>query len=355
MKVLLIGEASGYTATLARGLRDMGHEVTVASDGSRWMDVPRDIDLSRRRGRMGGALLWLKLRYLRRRDMGGFDVVQLSNPSFTTLLPHRQRVIFDNLCRDNGRVFMTALGTDPIYIKYCLTKDSALEYNEWRGTGFEATPTGRRLMRWLTDRDLHDYAEYVLQRVDGVVSALYEYHMAYSALADKPLAYGGIPIDVDSLPYLPPAGERRPRVLAPYHEGREAEKGTDRLYAVAQGMDRIVTERVTGLTKAAFTERLHRCDAVLDQYWAYTPATTALMAMAMGKTVVTGAHRDAAAFLGVENIPAVDAHAPGLDRRLARALRPGDMQALAPKAREFVKIHNDMHVVARRFTDFWNL
>lgn len=48
MKILLLGECSNLHWTLAQGLRRLGHDVTVASDGSRWMDNKRDIDLSRR-------------------------------------------------------------------------------------------------------------------------------------------------------------------------------------------------------------------------------------------------------------------------------------------------------------------
>ena len=43
MKILLIGEYSNVHATLAEGLRALGHEVTVISDGDGWKDYPRDI------------------------------------------------------------------------------------------------------------------------------------------------------------------------------------------------------------------------------------------------------------------------------------------------------------------------
>lgn len=43
MKILLLGEASNLHWTLAEGLRSLGHQVTVASNGSHWMDNSRDI------------------------------------------------------------------------------------------------------------------------------------------------------------------------------------------------------------------------------------------------------------------------------------------------------------------------
>ena len=38
MKILLIGDCSGVHSTLARGLRSLGHEVCVASDGGGWQN-----------------------------------------------------------------------------------------------------------------------------------------------------------------------------------------------------------------------------------------------------------------------------------------------------------------------------
>ena len=57
MKVLLLGEYSNVHATLAKGLRDLGHEVTLASNGDFWKNYHRDIDLSRKLGKLGGIKL----------------------------------------------------------------------------------------------------------------------------------------------------------------------------------------------------------------------------------------------------------------------------------------------------------
>ena len=47
MKILLLGDYSNVHATLAAGLRALGHEVTLASDGDGWKGYARDIDLKR--------------------------------------------------------------------------------------------------------------------------------------------------------------------------------------------------------------------------------------------------------------------------------------------------------------------
>ena len=47
MKILLLGEFSGLHWNLAEGLRALGHDVCVASDGCGWRNYPRDIALDR--------------------------------------------------------------------------------------------------------------------------------------------------------------------------------------------------------------------------------------------------------------------------------------------------------------------
>ena len=61
MKILLMGEYSNVHATLAEGLRKLGHEVTVLSNGDFWKNYPRDIDLVRKPGKWGGIAYMARL------------------------------------------------------------------------------------------------------------------------------------------------------------------------------------------------------------------------------------------------------------------------------------------------------
>ena len=84
MKILLLGEYSNVHNTLAQGLRELGHTVPVVSNGDFWKNYPRDIDVSRRPGKMGGMLLMAKIYALLPR-LRGYDIVQFINPMFFEL------------------------------------------------------------------------------------------------------------------------------------------------------------------------------------------------------------------------------------------------------------------------------
>ena len=85
MKILLLGEYSNVHATLAKGLRALGHEVTVASSGDGWKNYPRDIDMKRESLGFWSSLRFLLRTYRQVRKFRGYDVVQLINPVFVDL------------------------------------------------------------------------------------------------------------------------------------------------------------------------------------------------------------------------------------------------------------------------------
>ncbi|MDE6135190.1 MAG: glycosyltransferase family 1 protein, partial [Muribaculaceae bacterium] len=167
MKALLLGDASNYHFSLACALRARGHDVTVASDGSRWMDTRRDIDLTRRPGKLGGALLWLRLNTLLARDLRGYDVVQLVAPTFLPLRPCRLLPLFRRLKRDNGAVYLTALGTDSSLVGNLLGPSPALRYSEYNtpaGPSPWSASADARCDQWL-ERGLREYTDEIYNGV----------------------------------------------------------------------------------------------------------------------------------------------------------------------------------------------
>lgn len=365
MKVLLLGDASNYHSCLASALRRQGCTVVVASHGSGWMNTRRDIDLSRGPSRLSGAWLFARLMAMTHTSMRGFDVVQLVAPVFATLRPERLRPLFDRLRRFNGRIFTDALEADPYYVRACTSDNPPLPFSEWQ-IGLRPSPMalanpGLR-DSWLA---LGSYYDYVLDRVDGVVTALYEYHKVCSEHIDHGrLAYGGIPVDLASVPAPGPRAGGRCRIMAAYHSARADEKGAGILLdmakrIVARHPDLATLDIVTNIPYDQFVRKLARADIVLDQLYACSPATTALLAMAHGAVPVTGGAEEYYHFIGAGGLrPIVTAdplHLEHTERAIEHlVVNPYALAAMRAAARPFVARHNDADVVARRFIDFWN-
>lgn len=368
LRILLFGDASNYHRCLAQGLRRMGHDVVVASDGSKWMDTERDIDLSRRLpGKPGGLMLWIKIKRSLNKDFSGYDIVSVNGTCFAQLRPKRLQLIFEHLLTHNRRVFVSVLGTDSHYVRTCTGDNPPIGYSEWQVNGWPtayARANRAEIEQWLAP-ELSALCDHIYDKSAGAVTALYEYNqVCRSIIADDRLAYGGIPIDTSSIEYsgIDTTG-RKIRLFLGRHADRTVEKGTDRLLAVAQ---RVVDAHpyecsldiVENLPYSEYLERLRNADIVLDQLYSYTPATNAMLAMAMGKVAVSGGEPEFYDFIGEkENHPIVNA-VPDDDDALYRTVedvvvhreRLADMGA---RSREFVVRHNDVDVVAKRFIDFW--
>lgn len=363
MKILLMGDASNYHQALAQALVAAGHDVTLASDGGGWMHTGRDIDLSRGEGKVAGMMLWMRLNAMLMTRMRGYDVVQIASPGFVYLRPRLLRGLFDRLRRNNGIVTLAALGTDSLYAAACTGSNPPLRYDEWQIDG-RPTPYAethaQELKMWLAPA-LSEYCRYVYDSVDGVLSALYEYHeVCRRFVSPDRLAYAGIPIELPEA--VTPIKTDTVNILVACHKGREAEKGIDRILPVVESVvarhSNVRLDLVQNVPLEEFNILLSRAHIVVDQLYSYTPATTALSAMAMGKTVISGAEPEYYDFIG-EHIDRpiinadplnIDALADNLEMLLTQ---PAILKETGEAGRRFVERHNAADVVARRCIDFW--
>lgn len=361
MKILFLGDYSGMHATLAAELRRRGHETLVVSGGSGYMATPADITLERLPGFRGSWAYLMRLFSLLPK-LKGFDAVQLINPHFFRLKPGRVRYFFDRIREANGPVWLTLAGTDHYYVRACT--EQRFRYSEYR-TGARPTAAafseqGQQEM-WLS-RDIARFSDYLYDRIAGAMSALYEYHVAALPRLGDRVKYTGIPIDLDSLPAtsLP---EGPVRIFAGFRPERRLLKGaremtlTAREVAEARPGECELIE-TGGLEVGEYYRQMRQAHIVLDQLHAYTPATNALAAMAMGRVPATGGEPEFYDFIGEGSLRPLIAASPLRDWKSELLRMVDNREALAEKAaqgRMFVERHNDVRLVADRFLAAWGV
>ncbi len=366
-KILLLGDYSNCHRTLATGLTNLGCDVTLMSAGSAWMDCERNIDISRRPGKLGGLMFALKMHSREIREaMKGNDVVAIHDPNFLELRPRRLRPFFDRLVRDNKGVFLTAMSTDIAFLDMLEAPDTPLRYSEWFVDGKPSRMMLEQPALWddWHNPELTTFQNEVYRRLDGAVSVLYEYQLGMERKmgADK-VAYGGIPIDTSLFePVALPDRIDKVRLFLGRDRYRKLVKGSDYLEIAAKRVverypDRAELVIVENRPYREFVELLRSAHVVLDQIYSYTPATTALMAMAYGLNVVSGAEPEYYDFIGEQvNRPIINAPID-LDALTMTiediVLHPELIPERGRRSRDFVVKHNDATVVARRFLDFW--
>ena len=189
MKILLVGEYSNVHWTLAEGLRALGHDVTVISDGDRWKGYRRDISLVRH-----GLSTWGGIRYLARLisllpKMRGYDIVQLINPVFLDLKAERIMPFYRYLRRNNGKMVMGAFGVDLYWVKAgmdCKTFRYS-DFNIGAQPRSNADTTAMRA-EWLQGAKGH-LNQTIARDCDAIVSGLYENDASYFYYSEGSTVY----------------------------------------------------------------------------------------------------------------------------------------------------------------------
>ena len=291
MKILLIGEYSNVHATLATGLRTLGHQVTVVSNGDFWKNYPRDIDVTRMPGKSGGIRLMLKL-WLLLPKLRGYDVVQLINPMFFELKAERLFFFYNYLRRHNKCVVLGAYGMDWYWVHTC-TYGMPLRYSDFN--------IGNR--RRTTDdavKEQHDWLgtakerlnKLIAQDCDGIVTGLYEYQVCYEPHFPEKTMFIPFPIEpADTTASFAP--KETISIFIGLSRQRSVYKGTDIMLRAAQAIaekypNKVALSIAEGVPFEQYQHMMDNSDVLLDQLYSYTPAMNALLAMSKGIIVVGG-------------------------------------------------------------------
>jgi glycosyltransferase involved in cell wall biosynthesis len=360
MKILLIGEYSNVHATLAMGLRELGHQVTVISNGDFWKNYPRDIDVSRQDGRWGGVKLMAKLWSLLP-QMRGYDVVQLINPLFFELKAERLFFFYHYLRKHNKRVVLGAFGMDYYWVSTCCN-EKPLKYSDFNmGSSLRTNADAlRERQDWLGTVKERLNKE-IAESCNGIVTGLYEYHICYEPLFSHKTRYIPYPIKMPEMSTIP-ALHQPVKVFIGISKNRSEYKGTDIMLkaamdVAAQYPDRMVLEKAEGVPFEEYQRMLDDCDVMLDQLYGYTPAMNALLAMSKGIVVVGGGEPENYEILNETELRPIINVEPNYDSvRTALeqiVLQPKRLAALKEQSREYVARHHDYLSVARRYEQFY--
>jgi glycosyltransferase involved in cell wall biosynthesis len=394
MKVLLLGEYSNLHYTLACALRDMGHDVRLVSDGDEWKRYPADVKLVRRSTGLLDTIVYLFRLVREMRHWRGYDVVQLINPvHFIQLKAERGIRIYDWLRRHNRKVFLGAFGDDYYFIHASYVR-RLLRYSDFYTPTREVTHSWNQhnLDCWLHNPGMVHSCQHIAQTCNGIIAALYEYYVAYTAVPDLAPKTTFIPLPIrsqqDNETTSQPMEQRAENgVYSNYPESRQrssiaqqdnkshplrffigiqrqrsALKGTDILLKVARELQARYPNRMELVTAEnlpydEYMKLREDCDVLLDQIYSYTPAMNALQAMAHGIVVVSGGEEEQYELLNEHELrPIINTQPEEESVRAALEdliLHPERLPELRRQSILYVQRHHESHKVAQQYLDFW--
>ena len=375
MKILLMGEYSNVHATLAEGLRKLGHEVTVLSNGDFWKNYPRDIDLIRKPGKLGGIAYMTRL-YTILPKLRGYDIVQLINPMFLELKAERILPIYRYLKQHNRKIILGGFGMDYYWVSGCCY-NKPLRYSDFNMGESLRTNTDALKERkdWLgTEKERLN--RIIAEECDGIVTGLYEYWTCYHPIFPDKTTFIPFPIK----PHIPaPAQEdsqahiedcqvlsmripEKIKIFIGINRSRSEYKGTDIMLKAAQAIaekypDKLELRKAENLPFQEYVKMMNGSDAILDQLYSYTPSMNPLEAMSRGIICIGGGEPENYEIIHEPNLhpiinvqPNYESVCEELEKLI---LHPELIPILKKQSMEYIEKHHHYIKVAQKYESFY--
>lgn len=293
MRILLLGEYSNVHWTLAEGLRTLGHEVTVVSDGDGWKNYPRDIDLKRQSlGLLDTAKYLYKINRIIPK-LKGYDIVQIINPIFFDLKAERMQKYYTRLRKQNKKMVMAAFGMDHYWVK------AGIDCATFRYSDFNIGAAPRKTVQ--NDAFISDWLngekgrlnQYIATDCDAIVSGLYEYDVCYRPYFPSKLHFIPFPIKMEQKVSVSTVSSNKIRFFIGVQTTRNEYKGTDIMLKDLQRLkvdfpDEVEINIAENVPFNTYKDMMNESDVLLDQLYSYTPAMNGLHAMSKGLVLVGG-------------------------------------------------------------------
>ena len=375
MKILLMGEYSNVHATLAEGLRKLGHHVTVLSNGDFWKNYPRDIDLVRKPGKLGGIMYMMKL-YTNVHKLKGYDIVQLINPMFLELKAERIFPIYQYLRKHNKKIILGGFGMDYYWVSVCC-KDKPLRYSDFN-IGNELRTNADALKErkdWLgTEKGRLN--QMIAEDCDGIITGLYEYWACYQPGFPQKTTFIPFPIkpklitsgngnsytNAENHQVIPLDIPKKVKLFIGINKSRSEYKGTDIMLKAAQAIakkypDKTELRIAESIPFAEYVKMMNGSDAILDQLYSYTPSMNPLEAMARGIICIGGGEPENYEIIHEDKLRPIINVLPNYESVYQKlehlVLHPELVPLLKQQSIEYISKHHDYIKVAKRYEAFY--
>jgi hypothetical protein len=357
MKVLFIGDASNARYTLAKGLRELGHEALVIGTSGGWRRMHVDVCIERGSGKMGAVIYLLRWLLLLPR-LRGYDIVDFNGQFMMEFKPNLKHFFYDYIRKHNKYTIATLLGVGHYYVKGCveakLFKCSDFNIGDKpRNTTFAV----EMKEGWLNQPEVVKLSRHMAETCHLLVGTGYEYWASLHYYFPQKTCFVPLPIDFQKPVANVKETEGPVRFFIGIQKERNEEKGTDILWEVLQKLkndypDKVIVNKAENIPYNTYCQMMANNDILIDQlYTCY--AMNALIAMSMGLAVATVAIPEAYELLSEKELfPMIDlpCDADRIYKMLERfVLRPEELVEVKKLSVKFVEKHHHYLKVAQRY------
>ncbi len=377
MKILLAGEYSSLHNQLKEGLLRLGHEVDIVSSGDFFKNYPRDFDI---RPKISGlpiiSLIRKGIYKFTKHDIArwethyrikkllprlkNYDIVQLINiyPFETPVF--REMDILETLFAQNQKSFVLACGDDYITNSYYL--NTPMRYNIF--TPYKENPALKKeflySLKYLTPpfKALHHLVE---RNVKAFIPTDLDYAIPYKNFY-KATSMIPNPVNTDKIAYQFESPKDKITVFHGINTWNYIKKG-NKYFSQALGEiqkkfpGRVEIIETRNLPYVEYIRHLQKAHIVLDQVYAYDQGYNALISMAMGKVVFTGAEKEFTEYYRLKNPVCINA-VPDVQKITEQLedliMHPDKLVEISRNARRFIETEHHYIKIAEKYVATWN-
>lgn len=354
MKVLLLGEYSGFYNSLKDGLEELGVDVYFVSNGDSmcaWKQIDGyDSRLYPPGGQ--GVIRYFNqyiMPYVYAERFKDYDIVQVINPViYNSILDHD---LVERIVDRNRNFVLSAAGDDCIL--YEAYKNGCFDY-------FTFDDDEYAHQRYSSER-LSAYEKRLIRKADAVIPCSYDYYKAYKAFditASKTTEVIPLPLNCNKIEYQD--NLVRDRVVYFHGISRETAKGSAYIIEALDKLKRNYPNDVeiiinTRMPFADYVKAMQRANIIVDQCKAYSYGMNACIAMAQGRIVLSGNNPES--YNNGSVIPPVIWISPDVDRiycELEKLLElKRSYQDMGINNRKFVEQYHGHITVASEYLSVW--
>ncbi len=355
MKVLLLGEYSGFYYNLKKGLQKLGVDVKLYANGDDWKDIPgADKILFKDMGtnKLVRGFNRILMPELSKGDLKGYDVVQMVHDVLYS--PYINSHMVNYLKKSNGSVYVNISGNHRTL--YNSWKEGVLSYytyddNPEKYSIFNSDKLGDRLYV--------SSSEYVDSIVDGIIPIMYEYAAGIKDYANRKQTIQ-LPMDCDDIEYSD--NEVKNKLFFYHGLLRPKDKGgayiKEALEIVKSKYPNDIDICVADvLPLKDYLEVLKKANVIVDQCKEHCWGMNACYAMALGKIVMGGASYNSLKEFNLNKSPIIHIK-PQVEQIVKQMEFILENRAFISQwgynSRKFVEEFHSSEKVAKMYLDVWS-
>lgn len=284
MKVFLVGEFSGVHAYIKKGLVEKGHSVTIASTGDGFKNYDCDIKININYKNKYLRFIINRLKYLVIiLSIRNYDVVQFMHTNITSFPYWLKNIVIWYLKKVNRKVFVLVSGGDSYVIPYLMDKLLYTPHlNEIKENNYLSKY--KNMSKGKRNKTIN-----IMKKYTGIISIAYSYHIPYKQFVNY---RGFIPMPTDKFKFIPNSiKNNKIRIL--HGILRKEVKGSSYILAALDIVkkkypNQVEIQIVEKIPYNNYLEILENCNILIDQACSYGYGMNGLIALANGKTVLSG-------------------------------------------------------------------